>query len=690
MRRFAFVVLPALTLALACQGPKSDGTDADSGGSDGTGEDGTGSDGTVDDTDSDGDGIPDREDCEPDNAEVFPGADELCNGIDDNCDGEVDTDALHWPDEDQDGHGDAAADSVLADCDQPPEGLVSNAHDCDDRNPEISPDAQEVCDDLDTDEDCDGLINSEDDSVTGGMLYGVDADADGFGSDDDLVEACEEGAGLSEQLGDCNDADDSIYPGAPEGLLDLDRNCDGTGGGSLGGADVHLVGEESGDLFGLAVSFVGDLDGDGLGEVIVGAEYNDRSGSDGGAAYLFLGSSLAAGGTLDGASADAIFVAETSSSWAGFDVAGVGDVDGDGKGDLLIAATGDAEGGFIAGAAYLVYGRSIGSGGIIDLADADVKFVGESAYGAAGHSLARAGDYDGDGLDDVLIGADKAANYAGRTYLFYAASLGSETRFDLSEADHIFTGEVSGDRAPRDLASAGDVDGDGKDDLLIGAWRNDSQAEDSGRAYLFFGGNLGASGSHSLADADVIIDGTAQREQVGSGVAGVGDVDGDGTDDVLVAAYGTSPAGTFSGSVHLFLGSSLGSSGTYTIGDADVVLNGIEAAAPIGRTLAGPADLDGDGLFDLVISGETIDTADADAGGVYIFRGSSLAAETSLDMNDADIALTGTHAYDYAGWGLDLAGDVDGDGSTDLIVGACFADDGGANSGKAYVLFNGL
>ncbi|GDX79030.1 hypothetical protein LBMAG42_08410 [Deltaproteobacteria bacterium] len=191
-------------------------------------------DGVVTFPDADADGWDQCADCADDDAAVFPGAPELCNELDDDCDGVVDPDsaldAAIWSlDADGDGYGDASA--ILVQCDQPA-GYVEDASDCDDASTVVNPAATEVCDDLDVDENCDGLVDDDDPGVDASSLYEwwIDADGDGYGDDATLVQACAAPASYVGVDGDCDDADLDVHPGAPEAdCADRkDYNCDGS------------------------------------------------------------------------------------------------------------------------------------------------------------------------------------------------------------------------------------------------------------------------------------------------------------------------------------------------------------------------------------------------------------------------------------------------------------------------------
>jgi len=191
--------------------------------------DGTGDTGGDGDLDADGDGIPASEDCDDTNASIRPGADELCDGVDNDCDGVVDpddsVDAVAWfVDTDGDGFGDGDASGQAC---VPPEGTAAAAGDCDDSNGDIHPDADEVCDSVDN--DCDTLIDGEDDSIDPSALsrFYADTDDDGFGDPDASVDACEAPPGHVAESSDCDDLSGAVHPAATEVCDDIDNDCDG-------------------------------------------------------------------------------------------------------------------------------------------------------------------------------------------------------------------------------------------------------------------------------------------------------------------------------------------------------------------------------------------------------------------------------------------------------------------------------
>jgi hypothetical protein len=263
----------------------------------------------------------------------------------------------------------------------------------------------------------------------------------------------------------------------------------------LANADASFLGENglSGDWSGRSVASAGDVNGDGLDDFLIGARGNSEGGNNAGQTYLILGRTAADWGMdVDLSGVDASFWGEGVEDGSGISVAPAGDVNGDGLDDFLVGAYGNDDGGTDAGQTYLILGRAAADWGMdFDLSGADASFWGEDAGDWAGRSVAAAGDVNCDGLDDFLIGAlfnEEGGTDAGQTYLILGrASANWSMDFDLSNADASFWGEDAGDRAGFSVASAGDVNGDGGDDFLIGAWYDEEGGTNAGQTYLLLG-----------------------------------------------------------------------------------------------------------------------------------------------------------------------------------------------------------
>jgi hypothetical protein len=561
-----------------------------------------------------------------------------------------------------------------------PSGYVTSDDDCDDTDADIHPGADEYCNG--TDDDCDGDTD-EDDALDVSTFY-ADADGDGYGDAGSTTAACAAPSGYTADATDCDDADASVWPGATEVCGDGQINdCDGSLADAFGtcglsgdfdliDADALLYGEDSLDYAGYAVSDAGDVDGDGRSDILIGAYGDDDGGSVAGAAYLVLGLTS---GSLS--AADAHLIGESASDYAGYAVSSAGDFDGDGLSDLLIGAYGDDDGNPDAGAAYIVFGAVSGA---LDLSAADIKLTGEDSGDYAGYAVSDAGDVDGDGLADVLIGAyrdEDGGTTSGSAYLILGGLTASAS---LSAADAQLVGERNSDYAGYAVAGGGDVDGDGLSDLLIGAYGDDDGGSEAGAVYVVLGG---LSGDLDLSAAEHKITGADTGDWAGCAVSDAGDTDGDGLSDILIGACRDEVGGAYSGAAYVVLG---GLSGDVSLADAHAELIGESGADYAGLSVSGAGDVDGDGLSDFLIGAYGDDDNGSNAGAAYLMLGG---VSGYLDLSRADAKLAGVSGSDYAGYAVSGGGDVDGDGLSDILVGAYGEDTGGSAAGGVYVVLGG-
>jgi hypothetical protein len=297
-----------------------------------------------------------------------------------------------------------------------------------------------------------------------------------------------------------------------------------------------------------------------------------------------------------------------------------------------------------------------------------ITLVGAASGDNFGGAVAGAGDVNGDGVADVIVGA--YSSDAGGMDAGQAYVYFGGTRPD-AKPDLVLTGEAPGDLFGVSVAGAGDVNQDGFADVLVGAYENDFRGANAGRAYLFLGGQRPDS------KPDLVLTGEAAGDAFGYAVASAGDVNGDGAADFLVGAYENSARGAGSGRAYVYYG------GAGMDSRPDLTLSGEAAGDLFGISVSSAGDVNGDGHADIVVGAYQNDAGGANAGRAYVYFGGPRADDR------ADLVLTGASAGDLFGFSVSSAGDVNRDGNADVIVGAYHNDAGGADAGRAYVYFGG-
>ncbi len=396
--------------------------------------------------------------------------------------------------------------------------------------------------------------------------------------------------------------------------------------------DVTLVGQAADDDFGKSVSNIGDFNGDGIDDFIVGAYQNDLGGtSNAGAAYIMYGSS-------------------------------------EGRLDNLNVSSLTAERGF--------------------------RIIGQEAGDQFGLSVSGAGDVNGDGLMDVIIGAPRfeQGGLAGRAYVIYGKA--GHTNMDITSLPTADGYEItnSGVHATGfSVASAGDVNNDGIDDMLVGATTDSAGGSGAGAAYLVFG-QAGTPASVNLAALTpaqgIKLTGDMAGDSLGRAVAGLGDVSGDGIEDFLVTAQAQDGNGTNSGAAYVIFGKTSGWANIdlSSLAAADgFALLGAAAGDTLGFSASEVGDFNGDGINDLLVGAHN----GAPEGIAYVIYGGTDIANVDLATLTAaqGSQINGVTANGRFGQSVSSAGDVDGDGIDDIIVGVPGSAEKGSTTGSAYVIY---
>ncbi len=581
----------------------------------------------ADDFDPDGDGYGSDDfgglDCDDADDTVYPGALEAWyDGVDNDCDG--------GSDYDQDGDG---AETSL--------GIAGSDADCDDIDPAVYPGATETwydgvdqdCDGNDDDQDGDGVGLAADcddtDPTIDEVLWWPDVDADGYGdAASTALTDCATLPGYAQNAADCDDTDPARSPAATEQYGDgVDEDCDGRID------DVSVSDVRTGSILGDA----GNASGDGL--------------------------------------------------WA------LDDRDGDGRADLAIAATGDDTAGANAGALALHDADGIGVGAAFT--DGWLVVTGVAAGDAFGSAGADLVDRDSDGYASSAVGAwldDTGATDAGAVYVFDAqdASAGAGTMWagaaSIADARDARIGSAEAAAGFGRALASGDLDADGDPDLLVGATGATGASGGAGGAggagavyvfgagavYVFGAGSAWDTGDRTTADAVATLVGDGGDDHLGAALA-TADLDGDGVDDVVACAPDWDQGANANvGACYVVTGEdAVAAAGTAITGYDTANIVGTSAEDRLGDNANALAlgDLDGDGIADIVVGMPGYDAYVTDGGGVVVVVGGGLSGRVA--PGGADMLLRGDGAL---GTAVSLPGDVDGDGLTDLLLGAPTAD----------------
>ncbi|MBD2535860.1 FG-GAP repeat protein [Nostoc flagelliforme FACHB-838] len=475
-------------------------------------------------------------------------------------------------------------------------------------------------------------------------------------------------------------------------------NLNGSNGFAINGLDRYS---------GYSVSNAGDINNDGVDDLIIGAPLvNPNDNFFAGQSYVvFGGANVGSSGVfnlsdLNGTNGLTI---NGIGGESGRSVSNAGDINNDGIDDLIIGAPFASRNGISqVGESYVVFGgTNVASSGALNLSDLNgtngFTITGINQIDTIGNSVSNAGDINNDGIDDLIIGG------FGKSYVVFGrTNVGSSGSINPSSLDGT-NGFVINIMANNfnfisfSVSNAGDINNDGINDLVIGAYQaNSNGKENAGQSYVIFGGkNVGSGGTFNLSDLNgtngFAINGIAADDESGFSVSNGGDINNDGIDDLIIGAWRAPANGVIqAGQTYvLFGGTNIGTSGTFNLSDLNgtngFVINGITENSFSSFSVSNAGDVNADGIDDLIIGAPERNQT------YVVFGGRNVGKSGSLNLSD----LNGTNGFTISGEGgigvsVNSAGDINNDGVDDLIIGAPDASPNGIlGAGQSYVLFGG-
>ena len=432
-----------------------------------------------------------------------------------------------------------------------------------------------------------------------------------------------------------------IYGGEESSFVNLDLSTTTLNPFTTG---FTITGNAAGDQLGVSVSTAGDINNDGYDDIIVGAYTKDSSR---GAAYVIYGGEKSAmsnwdfssGVTLNPTSTGFTITGNAAFDSFGYSVSTAGDINKDGYDDIIVGAyTKNSQ----QGAAYVIYGDDkatmsniVLSSTTLDPTSTGFTITGNAGGDQFGRSVSAAGDVNNDGYDDIIVGAQGKSSNQGAAYVIYGGDkltmsniVLSSTTLDPLTTGFTITGNAAGDSLGVSVSTAGDINHDGYDDVIVGAYQ---KASYQGAAYVIYGGEKSTMSNIALSTQTLnpvvtgfMITGSAVSDQFGFTVSTAGDVNNDGYDDMIVGARGKSS----------------------NQGAAYVIYGGEKSA-----------------MSNIVLS------------------------TTKLNPLTTGFMIIGDAAGDYLGNFVSAAGDINKDGYDDIIVGAPGKD---SNQGVAYVIYGDI
>ena len=461
------------------------------------------------------------------------------------------------------------------------------------------------------------------------------------------------------------------------------------------------------DRFGTGLTPLGDFFGDGVADFACGARHDDDGGTDRGAIWILnLVDTCTTSAScptilkeqkISDTQGDFLGILATGDVF-GYSLCDIGDLDNDGVSDIAVGAMHDGDGGFQRGAVWILFLNSDGTTKSFQkISNTQGNFAGLlSDSDKFGGSICNLGDLNGDNINDIAVSAhldDDGGGARGAVWILFLDTDGTvKSHQKISSIQGGFAGPLNnGDRWGLFMSAIGDLNGDNIMDLGVGSWGDDDGGTDRGAAWiLFLNANGTVSNSQKISDTQGNFTGILDNTDRFCVVAGIGDLNDDGNDDIAVGAFGDDDGGTDRGAIWiLFLGINGIVMNHQKISSTQGNFNGIPVNGDfIGRAVAGLGDFNGDGTEDILVGAYGDDDGGTDRGAAWVlFLNPDGTVLDTMKISDTRGGFTGIlDNDDRFGGAVSMIRDLDGNGVPEIAIGAFNDDDGGTNKGAVWIL----
>ncbi|MEM7393365.1 MAG: integrin alpha, partial [Verrucomicrobiota bacterium] len=504
------------------------------------------------------------------------------------------------------------------------------------------------------------------------------------------------GDGVEDLAVGAHNTDDG--PGMNRGAVHiLFLNTDGTVKAHTKLNNDNITGLGNTDRFGESVANLGDIDTDGIPDLAIGATRDDDGGANRGAVYVVRMNTNGTPKAQSKITSASVGGQMNNNDNFGISVAGIGDVDGNLVPDLAFGSTAADDGGQNRGAIFIVMlnagGNAIAFNKITSLTDPVLGIGNGDLFGA---SIVGVGDLTGDTIPDIGVGSNQDDDGIGNAGAIHLLSLDTDGTILANAKINRFDGLPlnNGDRFGREIANIGDLDGDGFNDIVVGALGDDANSDDQGAAYVLFlvTNGMVKAVAPKIGRGFAAVNDLDASDFFGTAVTEIGDVNMDGTPDLAVGVPGEDDAigGAEAGGLYILFRNPNGEIFDYrkisaAAGNGETL--GLAMGDGFGAAVAGLGDLNGDSVPDLAVGANGDDDGLVDAGAVYVLfltTNGTVGSHTKISIPNGMPSLAGGGQFGQA---IANLGDLNGDTVPELVVGAYLDSQVEVTGGAAYILF---